>query len=189
MGVIGLVFAMAFVILTIAGLVMEKSLRAKYNGAVGLLNSFLFTGGLLGGIGLIMMMFTGGGDAEMLIAGIVCVVLAVLMLATALRKCPAGSKSVPGIIVAMLMLGGAAYMRIFGFLMKLVFHFDMFAGRDPGAGYAAFYQDSNGSEYQLWTSNGSYAVLKGPDGALFDVRPHGNDGLVSDDRNNIYYPM
>lgn len=132
---------------------------------------------------------TAENPAEIVIAGIVCLVVAVVLFLLAYRKCPEGSKSVAGVVIAMLLVGAAASMRIFGFLMKLVFHFDMFAGRAPGAGYANYYRDTDGGECQLWTVNGSYAILKGPNGSTFEVRPHGNDGLVCDNSNNIYYPM
>lgn len=184
-GILGVVAA----ILLIAGLVMEKNLRAKYNGAVGLVNSYLFTGGSLGGIVLIVMMFIGKGNAETLIAGIVCLALAAVILLTALGKCPEGSKSVPGVIIAMYLVGTAASVHILGFLMKLVFHFDIFAGRNPGAGYSNWYRAQNGEEYQLWTANGSYAVLKGTNGTQINAYPHGNDGLLCDDSNNLYTPM
>ena len=188
-----LALPVVFMVFVIAGLVMEKKMRAKYNGAVGLLNSFLFTGGLLGGIMMLAMLFMDSvraeNPAEIVIAGIVCLVVAVVLFLLAYRKCPVGCKSVVGVAIAMLLVGGAASMRIFGFLMKLVFHFDMFAGRAPGAGYASWYKDQNGGEYQLWTANGDYAVLKGPDGTTFHVHPSGDDGLVCDEQRRLYYPM
>lgn len=188
-----LVVPIAYMVFVVVGLIMEKGLRAKYNGAVGLLNSFLFTGGLLGGIMMIIMMFmdsvTVENPAEIIIAALVCLAVAVVLPIIALKKSPAGNKSILSLMGAMLLVGAAASMRIFGFLMKLVFHFDLFAGRAPGAGYASYYRDQDGGQCQLWTANGSYAVLKGPDGSTFNVHPHGNDGLVCDDSNRLYYPM
>ena len=188
-----LVMPIAYMVFVVAGLIMEKGLRAKYNGAVGLLNSFLFTGGLLGGIMMIIMMFmdsvTVENPAEIIISALVCLAVAAVLPFVALKKCPAGNKSILGLMGAMLLVGAAASMRIFGFLMKRVFRLDLFAGRAPGVGYARTYRDQEGGECKLWTANGSYAVLKGPDGRTFDVRPHGTDGLVCDDSNRLYYPL
>lgn len=195
MDAIFLIIPVAFLVIAIIGVAMEKRLRTKYNGAVGLVNSFLFTGGLFAGIMMIVMLFSEDvvfeNTAEALIAALICVALAVILFILAWRKCPAGCNSVLSLIVAMFFVGAASYLHIFGFIMKLVFHFDMFAGTNPGVGYANWYQKQHDSSasYQLWTVNGSYAVLKGSGGNLVNVRPHGSDGLVCDDSNNLYEPV
>lgn len=113
---------------------MEKRIRTKYNGAVGLINSVLFAGGTFGGVGMLVMPFVANdltNIGEVLIAGIICVTLAALMLFLAWKKCPIGSNAVFPLMVGMFPVGAAAYLRIFGFLLKLVFHFDIFQAAIP----------------------------------------------------------
>ena len=191
---ISLLGSAVFLIFAIVGAISEKRIRTKYNGAVGLVNSYLFTGGSSSGIMLLLMPFMNTEESNILgvlgvmIAGLVCVALAALILFLAWKKCPPGNNALFPLIVGMLLVGAAGALRIFAFLMKLVFRFDMFAGSKPGSGFASWYRNG-AAEYQLWTANGNYAVLKGPDGSTFNVYPHGNDGSVCDDSSNIYYPL
>ena len=180
-----------FIVLAIVGVISEKRIRTKYNGAVGLLNSYLFTGGSLCGITFLFMPFMNTEESNILgviISGLVCLAVAALIVFLVWKKCPPGNNALFPLIVGMYLVGAGAALRLFGFVMKLVFRFDIFSGSNPGQGFASWYRNGS-AEYQLWTANGNYAVLKGSDGSTFNVYPHGNDGCVCDDSSNIYYPL
>lgn len=173
----------------------EKRVRTQYNGAVGLLGGFVFFLLLMGAILSIGLVISGDEDATYLINVPLSLVIAAIPVFLAWRKCPAGKKGVFPLLGAMCVVGAAAIFKFalkgFGWILKVLIHVDLFSGGSGGVNtYANFYKRQGSSEeYQLWTVNGNYAVLKGPGGDTVSVRPHGNDGLVCDDSNNLYQPI
>ena len=186
----------------IISMIFDKRIRAAYNGAVGLVSGLIFSSGEIVVIAAFVALVTDIAEGEsfgkMLANFVVYLLVGGAMTGGVMlylrKRIPEGKKGIGGLILGLSVVGIAAWFRIslkmFKWIMKLVFHMNFGSGESGSFQYANYYYSNGGAQYQLWTTNGNYALLKDEGGNTFSVHPHNEaEGIVADDSGNIYYPQ
>lgn len=171
---------------------MEKNTTLAYKsvgvyGKVsGTLTGMCLLGGIFGFVAAIVPPLRGDSSViSMLISGVVLLVVGVLSFYFMYKKCPADMKG--RLLLSILITTLGTWMKISLFIIPLVMKL---AGISTGGGSSGFAKSYScgGNWYETHSEHGNYAYLSGDGGDLIEVRPHGSEGLVTDDAGNIYYP-